>query len=305
ARLGDRFVVTSAAVARRSLADHLAGVALSDPGYRAYLAASERRLAPHAGRYKVWDQRLFGRAHAPSEVAAALARLVPDRPLDAFPIAGPRPDVPAPESAPFLDGWERPGLRVALPPSLLQLQGGVSVVNRLLHHARTDAGVRVPDLADRPVVVHGGLVHPGEPLPRTVPDARSLRQRVLMHVPYAAVAAGLLLLHRLSGDRGAVVDDGLGWAVRSASGEGVPLLAWIDGFAASRGWVASRREGHGLSDRPFVALLLSVGIATEVGRLVVLSEPLFAQLRSEAEESEIHARLFPLADALEARLAAQ
>ncbi|MEQ1505152.1 MAG: hypothetical protein ABMB14_23155, partial [Myxococcota bacterium] len=229
--------------------------------------------------------------------------------LSAFPLAGPGPDPVAPGSPldrsgsdPFLDAWEHTGLRIALPPSFAQLQGGVTAVNRILRGARGST-VGVPDLADRPVVVHAGIVHPGETIPKTVPDARTLRQRVLMHAPYAAVTAAILLLHRLSPARVEIVDDGAGWVVRGG-GDDVPLLDWIDAFAVGRGWLPIRRSGAGLGVRPFVATLEALGVATAVGRVLVLAESLFTRLQTEAEESEIHARLQPLADAVDAAIGA-
>lgn len=309
-RLDDRLVATSGAVARRDLVTTTASVILSDPKYRAYLAdvvaagtdrAAAIRRDALAPRLRAWDRRLFGRPVPPGEIAAAIGAIVLDRPLTAFPVAGPTADVVAAGADPFLDVWERAGLRIALAPSFAQLQGGLAAANRILRGVR-GVSVELPDLGDRPLVVHTGIVHPGEPIPRSVPDARTLRQRVLMHAPYPAVAAGLLLLHRLTPDRVAVVDEPDGWSVRCPGAEPVPLLQWIDGFAAARGWLAVRRHGAGLPPRIFVATLEVLGVATAVGRSLVLAEALFAQLQTEAEELEIHARLLPLADAIDAHL---
>ena len=308
-RVDERLVATAGAAARRELASDTTSVMLSDPTYRQYLddamhartdrAAAVRRDAV-AARFRSWDRRLFGRTVPPEALAAALEQVVVDRPLAAFPVARPDGEVVVPVMGAFLDRWDEPGVRIALPPATAQLVGGVGGVNRVLQRARTQA-LGAPDLADRPLVVHGGLVHPGEPTPRSVPDARTLRQRVLMHAPYYTVAAALLLLHRVAPDRLALAEEPDGWAVRRGD-HAVPLLDWIDGFGVAQGWVVVRRRAAGLAPRAFVDALAAVGVATPVGRTLVLAEPLFARLQADPEEREIHARLQPLADAIEAHL---
>jgi hypothetical protein len=309
-RLQDRLIATAGAVARRDLAASTASVMLSDPGYRAYLdellvpvpdreAAIRRDLL--AKRYWPWDRRLFGESARHERLVADLERILVDRPLEAFPVAQVDNRVSLPVSEAFLDAWERPGLRIALPPSFGQLQGGLVAANRILKQARQGAHVALPDLADRPVVVHSGILHPGEPLPKSVPDVRTLRQRVVMHAPYASVVTALLLLHRLAPDRVQVTEDREGWAVRRPGG-GRPLLDWVDGFALSRGWLPIRRSGAGLPSRTFVAALEVLGVATVVGRTLVLSESLFGRLQTEAEELEVLGRLQPMCDAIEAHL---
>ena len=208
------------------------------------------------------------------------------------------PEEDAPVEEPVLDAWERPGLFVALPPTLAQLQGGLPAVNRLLERARRGA-VGLPDLSDRPSIYHAGLLHPGEPLPRSVPDLRSLRLRVLMHAPYAALVAALLWLHRLAPGKLEIREEPRGWRVRMAAGDRGALLEVLDEVAAHRGWIACRRVDGGLPAPVLVAVLEALGIATRVGKRLVLAERLFVQLDTEPEEMEVAERLRPLAEAVE------
>lgn len=312
-RVQERLVATAGAVARRDLASATPSVMLSDPSYRGYLAdvvtaLTDRSAATRrdrvATRFRAWDRRLFGGPVPADRVEVALENVLLDRPLSTFPEARPENQVSLPVTEAFLDQWDREGLRIALPPSLAQLQGGLTAANRILKQARQAALVALPDIGDRPVVVHSGILHPGEPLPQSVPDTRTLRQRVLMHTPYASIVAALLLLHRVAPDRVTVADDRAGWVVRTVGDHGVPLLDWIDGFATARGWLAVRRPGAGLLPRTFVATLEVLGVATVVGRILVLAESLFMRLQTEAEELEVFGRLQPLSDAVEAHLAA-
>jgi hypothetical protein len=308
-RVQERLVVTSGAVERRDLLGSTPSLLLSDPGYRAWLdeqSSGMRNVVPRrdgfAARYRQWDRRLLGRPVPPEELLQQVEQVMLVPPVAIFPLARPEPAVPLPETNPFLDIWERPGLLIALPPPLAQLLGGVEVANRILRQQR-GGGVSLPDLGDRPVVVHSGILHPGEPQPRSVPDARTLRQRVLMHSPYPACVAALLLLHRLSPERVGVGVEAAGWVLkRPGQPVEVPILDFVDLFARARGWVPARRSRGGLKEQVFVALLESLGIATAVGRSLVLAEPLFSQLQTEVEEREVHARLSPLADAVDAFL---
>lgn len=304
-----RLVITAEGAARRSLAETTTSIILSDGGYRDWLAAlresrTDRRAAIRAeqlaGRYRPWNRRLLGRPLDPEQLDRDLERVLLDRPLESFPIArrapeGPIPPVPVEE--PYLDAAERAGLAVTLPPHLLQLQGGVAAVNRLLKRARQGTDVELPDLAHRPAVYHGGILHPGEPLPRSVPDTRSLRLRVLMHAPYPAMLMALLLLHRQRSDL-AVTRENAGWTVRLGRNRIGLLLPVLDAFAEARGHIVCRGAGGPGSDE-LIRVLESLGLALVAGRTLVLEERFFAQLRTEAEEVEVHDRLSPLAILLE------
>ncbi|MCA9495196.1 MAG: hypothetical protein KC621_34950, partial [Myxococcales bacterium] len=313
ARMMDRLVVTQGAVARRAIAEATPSVLLSDPLYRAYLAdavearddrRAEIRRDAAAPRFRGWDRRLFGHPLVPDRIDKDLERVLLDRPLSAFPLAQPADGLPRVVDEPFLDAWEEEGLTIALPPSLAQLQGGLAAVNRILRQARTGHDVSIPDVSYRPMAVHSAILHPGEPLPRAVPDVRTLRQRVLMHAPYPAMVTAALLLHRQRPDRISVLEDRSGWVIKVQGSGPIGLLDAIDGFGASRGWVCSRRVAGGLPAPVLVAVLEVLGVATMVGRLLVLSEPLFARLGSDAEEMEIHQRMRGLADAFEGWLVA-
>lgn len=314
-RTRDRLVVTPGAVERRELSRATPSVLLSDPAYRAYVAdavaarggdrAAEIRRDAAVARFRPWDRRLFGHPLSPDRVERDLERVLLDRPLAAFPVATPDRAWSLPAGGEgFLDVWESVGLLVALPPTLAQLQGGLAAVNRMLRAGRSQEEVALPDLSFRPLAVHGALLHPGEPLPRAVPDVRTLRHRVLMHAPYCAVLAALLLLHRHHPDRLTVVEDRAGWAVKVPGLRPTPLLDWIDGFARHRGWVPVRRDSGGLPAAVLAGVFEVLGLGQVVGRLLVLAEPLFARLGTEPEELEILARLRPLADAVDAWLSA-
>jgi hypothetical protein len=271
-------------------------------------AESDRKAAVRrdamAARFKQWDRRLFGHAIRPETFAVDLERVVMDRPLSAYPVASSTRPAPTPVDEPFLDVWEQRGLCICLPPTLAQLQGGLPAVNRLLERARRGT-VSLPDLADRPSLYHGALLHPGEPLPRSVPDARSLRLRVLMHAPYPAMVAALLWLHRLAPGKVEVREEKEGWRVRLGRQDRGGLLEVLDEVAEARGWWACRRPEGGLPAAVLVAVLEAIGIAAVVGRRLVLDERLFVHLDTEPEELEVAERLRPLAEAVEEVLEAR
>lgn len=305
-RVGERIVASRQACQRRELCDTTTSVVLSDPGWRGYLADwraaatgdrnAEIRRDKNRARYRLWDRRLFGRDLQADEVEAALRRVLMDRGLTSFPLAaGPGTATKGvPQS--FLDAWTSPDLAVALPPSLESLRRGLSPVNHALKHARQGVDdVHLPDLAHRPAIVHGGLVHPGEAPPRTVPDVRTLRVRLLSNAPYPAMATALLLLHRREPARALKWRRG-GYGLRVGE-ETVDLLDVIDAFAVSRGWIVSRRR-RGLGSGALVSVLETVGVATPSGDLAVLAERFFAQLRTDPEERPLHDRLGALSDAM-------
>lgn len=309
-RIGERLVITTGGVSRRQAASSTTGIILSHARYRQWLddvrrvalgdREAEIRMAEVTRTFRAWDQRLLGGPADAATLDARLGRVLLDRSLAAFPVSGDAGPPLEPVERSFLDVWEEPGLVVALPPFLTTLEGGLAAVNRCFSRARQgSAEVGVPDVATRPVLVHGGLLHPGEPRPRSVPDLISLRQRVLMNAPYAAMTAALLLLHRASPGILAVVRRRGTWSVLRRGrplGAALPLL---DAFASSRGWVPCRRLSGGLSLTDLLVSLEAIGLCHVLGDVAVLAERAFHRLRTDPEEMEVHALLQPLADALE------
>lgn len=303
-RIDERLVVSAGAVRRRDMASTTASVILSDARYRTYLADAELahagdrqadiRRAKAADGFSAWDRRLFGHPLQPAEVHNDLDRILMDRSLGEFPLARPTDDPPEVVSEPFLYIWRQSGLILALPSYLAQLQRGVAGANAALHSARHAPGVTEPSLATRPVVVHGGILHPGERLPRSVPDARTLRHRVVFHSPYPAMVVALLLAHR-SHPRGVELVCRSEWEVHR---EGKPvgqLLQVLDAFALSRQWLPCRRLPAATTPDTLLATMEAIGLVRILSRRrAVLDERFFVQLRTEAEEMEIAEFLVPL-----------
>jgi hypothetical protein len=313
-RSGERILITPGAVARREIAGTTAGIILSHPAYRRWLRdlrdagnsdrQAEIRANAAAARFRAWDERLLGKAADPGDLDVDLAKIVLDRSPDSYPLAGEPGPEPAVVVASWLDAWEQPDLVVCLPPTLEVLRGGLSAVNGALAAARQGSReVGLPDASSRPARAHGGLLHPGEALPRTVPDLISLRQRALMNAPYIAVLAALLLIHREQPERFRVRRRRGAWALQRAAKTLGPLLDVIDTFFLEIGHVPSRRPGAGLSADDLLSGLQAIGIVADLGGVLALDERLFHRLRTEPEQIEIHGLLRPLADALEAHLA--
>ena len=288
---GDRLVATAASIARRDLASSTSSVILSDPGYRAYLrylvAAGEVPSASQAGPWAAWDRWLFGRAAEPRTVEADLGALLLERHLEAFPVA--RGDALAPPVAadPFLATWSLPGLPICLPPTLAQLLGGPHAVGRL----HPDG---FPTVLDPSVVFHGGLLHPLESPPAELGGAAGLRQRALRRTPAITLLASLLLLHRERPNRFALVHTRAGWGTQVGVASPKPLLAVVEAFAEARRWVLVRRPGGGLDAETLVRVGVALGVASVVGRQVVLAEQLAVELAADTELAEA---LHALADA--------
>ncbi len=308
-RLDDRLVVSRGAMRRSQLTETAVGVALSDPSYRTYLdllrqaargdLAATRQYKALQTRFAGWDQRVFGEAADPAKLAAELDRILMGRSIDTFPLAGGEEATPLPSDRPFLDSLDRDDLVLVLPPALLLLLGGVGAVNRLLEGSRREKNaVRLPHAAEIRATVHGGLLHPGEPMPRAIPDTVSLRLRVLAQVPHLALVAALLVLHRQAGPRVEVVQGDGGLRVLRVGEDLGELLGLVEAFAIDQGWAVSRRARGGLRAEDVVRVLQALGVAVVVRDRLLLEEGFFARLRAEPEDRELQQRMRPLVDRL-------
>jgi hypothetical protein len=134
-------------------------------------------------------------------------------------------------------------------------------------------------------------------MPRSVPDVRSLRLRTLMMSPYPALVTALLLHHRRAGGTVRLRRGADGWSLFRGRHRRGPVLRVLDRFALQRGWVVCRRDRPG-ADLGLLESLEAMGVVALVADIPTVAEPFFAALRTEAEELEVAARLWPLADAL-------
>lgn len=311
----DKLVATPEAVARRDLSDTVASVALSDPEYREYLSVMVRtergdpaaaiRYGRLRARFAHWDRRLFGPLVKPREMARAMDRLLLGRPLDAFPVARPvAGGHPAIEQAPFLHLLGASDLRLALPPSLDALVGGVQAVNRsLAARQRGPTRVCLPAATDIRVAFHGGVFHPGERPPRAVADNITLRLLAVTRVPWLTYLAAFLLLHRRSRGRLTVRIRGDQVHVVYRRRDRGPLLEVVDRLMRGRGWVVSRRFRGGLEATTLRDVAVALGIAIEVEGRLFLDENFFVRMRGEPEDGEVYERLYAFCNALEGELA--
>lgn len=288
---GDRLVATAASMGRRDLAGSTSSVILSDPGYRAYLrylrVAGEVPDTAQSAAFAAWDRRLFGGPASPSELDAALEKLLLERSLGSFPVA--RGDALAPPVAadPFLDTWSLPGLPWCVPPTLSQLLGGADAVERLLTESEA------PTVVSPSVVFHGGLLHPLEAVPEHIGDAAALRRRAVRCCPALTILVSMMMLHRRRPTRFAVVHDRAGWGVQVGLAKPRPFWLVVERFAESRRWVLVRRTG-GLQPAALVQIGEALDIVSIVGRQVVLAEQLAVEIASEPQLAE---SLGALADA--------
>lgn len=297
-RVGDVLVATAGAADRADLADSGVTVALSDPDFRALLGGA----SGPAARFRPWLRRLFPWVEEatllrdPAALRAALDRLLLGRSLASVTPAGdPGPPLPRLPERPtaFLEACLDGALTFSLPSDLSTLAAGLAGINRALRAAAQGAAeVRAPSAVDRRVWVHGGLVAPGEALPRTIPDGVSLRLRAVETVPAFALLVALGALSRagrmrLEATDAAVRVVGRGW--RLDLGEVVGLVA------ETEGWVLLS-SADSASWPVLVELAEELGLLARVGERVTLDEAFFARLESDAEHHPVWGRVLPLAE---------
>jgi hypothetical protein len=311
-RVGDRLVVTAGAVQRRDVANDGVLTALTDPAYRGYLdlllapnpsAATKREIESLARRFTAWDLRIFGARLTPETVSEALSRPLVGRQIDGLIIANDGGEPLPPSSRPFVELMDIPGLPLCFPSCLGSLRGGVETVNEHLKRSRTaPAGVRLPGCVDTRTQVHGGLLCPGETLPRSIPDNISLRLRLLTHTPAVSLLTALLVLDRKESTELKIAESGEGlhltWA-RQPQGE---LMDVMERFCVDQGWLVCRPSCGGLQARDLVNLCADVGLASWVGKRVVLDEQFFVRLQEDAEVRLAYEGVEPLEDRLHAWL---
>ncbi len=304
----DKLVVTPAAIARRELSDTVASVALSDPDYRGYLEVlravgqgdlgAAARYGKLRARFRCWDTRIFGQDITPRAMAHAAAQLLDGRTMAAIPLAAPEPELGyLPRSAPFLDLIEHRNLVVALPPSIDLLVGGLGAVK----HALSEASGHHPAFTPR-VLVHGGLLHPGECGSGPIPDGVSLRLHAIERVPHLALLVALLLQQRLSRGRVSLRLRGERLRIYHRRRELGSFLLRADELMGDRGWMVSRRQRGGFPEASLADVAQALGIAIPAGRLLVMSEGFFRRLLSQPEDRHLHDRLLPLGVWAEERL---
>lgn len=309
-RVDESLVITAEACTYSSLSETTTSIILSDPGYRQYLSLllipspsraaqiQQEQLEP---QYNAWNRRLFGHLPKQTEVASALNQVLLGRSLETFPIRTPVPQGPLDHAQPFLDCWSSGAdLILALPPSLILVQGGLAAVNQALKTRGHATGS--PNLATVPAHVHGGLFYPRERIPRSVPDTRTLRMRLLRCTPYVSMLGALLLTMRTDPGQLRLQRRESGWCLARGTKVLGPVLDQLDRFARERGWAVSRRPLSGLDAGSLLTLLDAVSIVSLGPTSATLAERCFRSLREEVEESELHPELLRLGQAIASAL---
>ena len=311
-RQADRLIATGGATRRRDFATDGVLAALTDPAYRGYLTAlldaddapvAQRERQSLGRRFADWDKRIFGAPLTEDTIAEAIARPLVGRRLESLPVADSAGLPPIITTAPFLEMIGSRGLMVAFPSALRTLHGGVAGVNEALGRNRNaPAGVRLPSPVDTRASVHGGLLAPGETLPRSIPDNLTLRLRLLTHCPAFALLSALLLLDRKSSVKLRVLEDEQGPAVHWGKQRIGNLLDVFDRFATAQDWTVVRPLSGGLRGIHLIDTGVAAGMCSRVGRRVVLNEQLFLRLQEEPEAHLTYDALLPLEDRLHAWL---
>lgn len=311
-RQADRLVATTGASRRRDFATDGVLTALTDPAYRAYLVALQeaddspmaKRDRQNLGRrFADWDRRIFGEALNEQTITEAIAKPLVGRRLESLPVADNAGLPPIVTTAPFLEMISSRGLMVAFPSALRALHGGVAGVNEaLIRNRNAPAGVRLPSPVDTRSSVHGGLLAPGEALPRSIPDNLTLRLRLLTHCPAFSLLSALLLLDRKPSVKLRVMEDDQGPSIHWGKQRIGTLLEVFDRFATAQGWTVVRPLSGGLRGIHLIDTGVATGMCSRVGRRIVLNEQLFLRLQEEPEAHLTYDAMLPLEDRLHAWL---
>jgi hypothetical protein len=297
----DKLLVTEGAIRRRDISDTVGSVALSDPAYREYLEVlratgkgdlgAAARYGRMRARFRCWDERVFGVDASPRALAHAAHSLLGGPTMAAIPPAEPGPELSYLQRvAPFLDLVSDTNLLVALPPSIELLVGGLPAVKRALEASPASAH---PAFAGR-LQVHGGLLHPGELAPRSIPDRVSLRLHVIERVPHIALLVALLLQQRLGNGRVSLRLRGEALRIYHRRRDLGAYLLRADDLMAERGWLVSRRQRGGLPVGTLEHIVEVLGIAVPAGNALVLEESFFRRLLNQPEDRHLYERLAPL-----------
>ncbi len=303
-QLVDQLVITPAAIRRRDLSDTVASVALSDPEYREYLAvlrdtaegdpSAAARYGRLRTRFRIFDERVFGADQSPRQVAQAVGRLLRGRTLEGIPAAAPGPHrLHQAHHRPFVELLDQPGLVLALPPSIELLVGGLAAVRQALADQRRAPSASVGAFSPR-LCVHGGLLHPGEPLPGGIPDKVTLRLHAIERVPHLAFLVALQLQQRVGRGRVGLHLRGERLRIRFRRRDLGPFLPLVDRLMEARGWSVSRRYRGGIGEPGLKDLAESLGISLQAGRAFTLHDDFFWRLRRQPEDRLLHDRLVPL-----------
>ena len=306
-RFGAALVVSEGAIKRREVAGDPVLVALTDPDWRrhlAQLAAGEEAGPDRAQRQRnrAWDRRILGEIGSPEQLRVALERVLPGRLLSALPPAGEAGPAWAPPAGPYLAPAQ--GRLVTFPSSLVGLRAPLAQQNRLLARLRAEpAASRLPTVWDPHQRAHGGLVAPGEALPRVIPDRWSLRLRALATAPAIALSAAILLLARAAPARISLSRSGDELLLHAHRRRPLPLLAALGDFVAWQGDRLSHPPAGGLRAAELGLVLESIGVAVATNTGLALTEDLAVRLARDPDADTVRAGLDPLMASLSAWLA--
>jgi len=311
-RHADRLIATPGATQRREFSDDGILVALTDPAYRAYLSTmkqaegsvvAKRERTSLARRFRSWDERIFGAALTEESIDEAMGRPLVGRRLESVPVAGADTKAATHTSAPFIEMIDTPGMMISFPSSLRSLHAGVSIANDALQRNRNaPAGVRLPSPMDTRAQVHGGILCPGETLPRSIPDNLTLRLRLLTHCPAFSLLTSFLLLDRKENVAIRILEDEHGPSVHWGKQRVGSLLDVFDRFGTQQDWIVARPLSGGLQGGQLIDTGMGLGLCARVGRRIVLEEQLFLRLQEDAEARMAYESLMPLEDRVHAWL---